>query len=141
MHEQLYDPENYEPDAFSLLIEEVAQACHEANRVYCASLGDLSQPSWADAPEWQKDSSRRGVVFHFMNPGTSASASHENWFEQKQAGGWSYGPEKDVENKRHPCFVPFEELPAAQQIKDHIFRSTVHAQIEIWGPNFATIEE
>lgn len=107
-------------------IDMCASMCHEANRAYCISQGDLSQPCWDEAPEWQRVSARNGVYFHLTHPDADASASHENWFKEKQADGWSYGPDKDPVNKRHPCFVPFSELPVSQQIKDHIFRSVVH---------------
>lgn len=105
----------------------VARICHEANRAYCLTLGDDSQPAWEDAPEWQKESAKNGVLFHLANPKASASASHDNWLAEKKAAGWQYGPVKDPERKEHPCFVPFEELPAAQQAKDHLFRGIVHA--------------
>lgn len=108
-------------------IARIAQIAHEANRVYCESIGDMSQPAWKDAPDWQKVSAVHGVKFHINNPRASASASHENWYKQKQAEGWSYGPVKDPVRKQHPCFLPFGELPIEQQIKDHIFRSVVHA--------------
>jgi hypothetical protein len=44
------------------IIEAAAEAAHEANRVYCAAIGDLSQPSWKDANDWQRDSARKGVA-------------------------------------------------------------------------------
>lgn len=110
-------------------INTIARICHEANRAYCASIGDTSQLPWTDAPEWQKSSALKGVQFHIDNPNADASASHESWYAEKEADGWSYGPEKDPENKRHPCFVAFKELPVEQQIKDHIFRSIVHGCI------------
>lgn len=108
-------------------LEVIARTCHEANRVYCESIGDNSQPSWHNAPQWQKDSAINGVLFHQSKPEADASASHENWFAEKVADGWKYGEVKDEEAKTHPCMVPFKELPIEQQIKDHIFRSIVHA--------------
>ena len=33
-------------------VEQIAQVAHELNKAYCESLGDNSQPSWEDAPEW-----------------------------------------------------------------------------------------
>lgn len=105
----------------------IARTCHEANRAYCAALGDLSQPSWEEAPQWQKDSAVAGVRFHIANPGAGPEASHESWLAQKEADGWVYGEEKDAEAKTHPCMVPFAELPQEQQAKDYIFRAIVHA--------------
>jgi hypothetical protein len=34
---------------------------------------------------------------------------------------------KDPEKKEHPCFVPYESLPAEQQAKDHLFKGIVAA--------------
>lgn len=109
--------------------EQVARVCHEVNRAYCQALGDLSQPAWSDAPQWQKDSALLGVKLHAENTFASAAASHESWMAQKVADGWVYGPVKDPEAKQHPCIVPFDELPREQQAKDWIFRSIVHALI------------
>ena len=39
----------------------IAIICHEANKIYCESLGDNSQESWEDAPEWQRASAIDGV--------------------------------------------------------------------------------
>jgi len=107
-------------------ITEIARICHEVNKAYCEALGDTSQPSWNEAPEWQKSSATTGVKFHLENPEASASASHNCWLAQKQAEGWKYGAVKDAEKKEHPCFVSFEELPKEQQAKDYIFRAIVH---------------
>ena len=109
---------------------EIARVCHEVNRAYCKALGDESQLPWEDAPDWQKDSALAGVNLHMDNPEAGPEASHESWLDQKLADGWIYGPEKDPENKLHPCMVPFAELPVEQQAKDFIFCGVVHALAE-----------
>ena len=111
------------------MIEKIAKVCHEANRAYCQALGDNSQPSWEDAPDWQKDSARLGVQFH-LSGDYGPEASHESWMRQKEAAGWKYGPVKDAEKKEHPCYVPYAELPESQKAKDYIFRAIVHAMKE-----------
>lgn len=108
-------------------VEIIAKACHEVNRAYCLALGDGSQPSWEDAPQWQKDSAVLGVRLHVNDPNAGPQASHESWMAQKLADGWEYGPTKDPEAKLHPCIVPFNELPVEQQAKDFIFRAVAHA--------------
>lgn len=115
------------------LIEHIAAMCHAANAAYCRSIGDFSQADWGSCEEWQRESARKGVMFHAENPLASAGATHDNWFKDKQADGWSYGPEKDVVNKRHPCMVPFAELPIEQQIKDHIFLAIARSQLTLFG--------
>jgi len=109
----------------------VARMAHEANRAYCISIGDNSQLPWSQAPDWQQKSAQLGVKFHIENPKAGAGASHQAWYDHKLAEGWSYDPVKDPANKKHPCIVPFEELPIEQQIKGHIFRSVVHGMLEL----------
>lgn len=106
--------------------DQIARVCHQVNKAYCESQGDLSQPDWEDAPEWQQASARMGVELH-MTGDHGPEASHASWMAQKVAEGWVYGTFKDPENKRHHCIVPFAELPVAQQAKDFIFRGVVHA--------------
>lgn len=102
----------------------IAMVAHEVNRAYCQAIGDHSQPEWGRAPLWQKESAIKGVIFH-LDGNHGPEASHENWMREKLADGWQWGPVKDPENKRHPCMVPFNELPRAQQVKDHLFRAVV----------------
>ncbi|UCZ75334.1 hypothetical protein LHK94_20490 [Dickeya zeae] len=107
-------------------IEKIARLAHEVNRAYCAALGDDSQLAWEHAPQWQKDSAIEGVVFH-LNGDHPPEASHNKWLEFKKQEDWKYGPVKDAEKKEHPCFVPYEQLPKEQQVKDYLFRAVVHA--------------
>jgi len=101
-----------------------AELAHEANRAYCASIGDTSQVRWEDAPKWQQDSALNGV--RFVWPGTtSTEESHVNWLAEKERDGWHYGPVKDAERKTHPCFLPYKDLPEDQRVKDTLFRSVV----------------
>ena len=114
----------------------VARICHEANRVYCESLGDMSQPHWEDAPDWQRNSAIKGVEFHlkiFTETGVwpRPSASHESWLKQKEEEGWKYGPVKDPDKKEHPCFVSYDELPLEQRTKDSLFGSIIQAVISV----------
>lgn len=112
-----------------LSIENIAMVAHTVNRAYCKSIGDNSQDKWADAPEWQKDSARKGVEFHIENPDATPENSHEKWLAQKTSEGWRYGRVKDTEKKTHPCFLPYSELPADQKSKDWIFRGVIHAML------------
>jgi len=106
-------------------VEQIAKICHEANRAYCETLEDFSQLRWEDAPEWQKESVRSGVRSHLENPGLTPKESHENWMEFKEQEGWTYGEKKDLEKKQHPCFLPYEDLPEEQQMKDFLFSAIV----------------
>ncbi|HET6485820.1 MAG TPA: RyR domain-containing protein [Spirochaetia bacterium] len=106
--------------------EQIAKVCHEANRAYCATLGDTSQVPWEQAPEWQRTSAVNGVE-HARDPAAKPSDSHDGWLKEKAATGWKYGPVKDPEKKEHPCFVPFADLPEEQKRKDALFLAVARA--------------
>lgn len=111
--------------------EYCAEAAHEQNRVYCRAIGDVPQPRWIDAPEWQQLSARQGVKVALA--GASPRESHESWLNAKAREGWKYGPKKDVEKKEHPCYVPYDELPEEQRVKDDIFLSAVRSMAKALG--------
>lgn len=121
-------------------IPAIAKVCHQANKAFCESIGDHSQPDWENAPEWQQKSAIEGVKFNIANPYAPASASHDSWLKVKEADGWKYGPVKDAEKKEHPCFVPYEQLPVEQQLKDHLFKSIVKGLTAL-APKQAAISE
>lgn len=108
-------------------IENIAQVAHEINKAFCESIGDNSQPTWKDAPEWQKSSAINGVKFHLENPNAGPDESHKSWLKQKEEEGWKYGPVKNPETKEHPCFVSYDELPVNQRSKDYLFKQVVHS--------------
>lgn len=108
----------------------IAAVAHSVNRAYCFALGDHSQPTWSDAPQWQKDSAIAGVKFHMANPNAGPAASHESWLAEKRADGWQWGPVKDADKKEHPCFVAYVDLPKEQQAKDYLFCAIVHSMID-----------
>jgi hypothetical protein len=103
----------------------IAAVCHEINRAYCLSQGDLSQPTWHDAPEWQRQSAITGVHYALTHPDAKPADSHESWLAEKRRDGWVYGEVKDPAAKTHPCFVPYDELPPSQKAKDYLFLATV----------------
>ncbi len=107
----------------------LAAACaHEANRLYCLTIGDDSHQHWEDAPEWQAESAFKGASLIFHDPGgTTPERSHESWLAAKEADGWVYGEVKDAEAKTHPCMVPYDQLPPEQKRKDEIFGGVVRA--------------
>lgn len=105
-------------------IKQVAKICHNVNRAYCESIGDNSQLSWDEAPDWQKKSAVSGVLFHWEN-NVTPEQSHENWMKEKIEDGWMYGETKNVKLQTHPCIVPYNELPLEQRTKDFLFKAVV----------------
>jgi hypothetical protein len=110
-------------------LDDIARVCHEANRGYCQALGDYSQPAWEDAPDWQKDSARKGVLYASDHPDAKPEDSHNSWLAEKERDGWKYGPEKDPVAKTHPCFVAYDQLPIEQRAKDYIFLAVCRAML------------
>jgi hypothetical protein len=115
------------------ILVSIARATHEINRIYCAHLGDASQPRWERAPEWQKKSAFAGIRTILEHPEIGPEQQHESWLRVKEKDGWRYGEKKDEEKKTHPCFVPFEKLPYHQKAKDMIFGAVVRGLAEGLG--------
>lgn len=104
-------------------ILQIANTCHEANRVLQAHFGDEVSPPWHDAPGDIQRSAMMGV--HRVMQGQGPRELHESWMESKIAEGWKYGLKKDYNKKTHPCIVPYDELPDDQKIKDDMFLAVV----------------
>lgn len=43
---------------------------------------------------------------------------HEIWSQTRIAQGWTYGPERNDAEKKHPCLVPYEQLPEEEKVYD-----------------------
>lgn len=41
---------------------------------------------------------------------------HEVWAKARIDQGWTYGPERKDGEKKHPCLVPYEELPEEEKV-------------------------
>lgn len=114
-----------------LKIELIAEIVHEANAAYCRSIGDNSQPTWAAAPDWQKESAIDGVESILSGDVWSPEDSHDNWLALKEVEGWTYGAVKDTTLKTHPCMLPYNKLPGEQKVKDKIFFALVKALMAV----------
>lgn len=43
---------------------------------------------------------------------------HEVWAQNRMNEGWTYGVRRDDNAKKHPCLVPYEELPESEKEYD-----------------------
>lgn len=43
---------------------------------------------------------------------------HEVWSVGRMNDGWTYGPERNDETKKHPCLVPYGELSETEKEYD-----------------------
>jgi hypothetical protein len=106
--------------------EEIARVIHESNSALQKIQGDPvpSQP-WDSETQELRD----GVIANvaYCRGGCTTAALHDRWLEDKKAHGWRYGPEKDSEQKTHPCLVPYDKLPDYQRDKNRLFVAIVRA--------------
>lgn len=47
-----------------------------------------------------------------------AENAHDVWARRRMDEGWSFGPERDDRKKKHPCLVPYAELPESEKEYD-----------------------
>jgi hypothetical protein len=128
-------PKTTRPDRVILLAKgitmnasAIAHVCHEANRALQIEQADPTipiSPMWEDLDTETRESATSGVL-GILN-GNTPEQSHDSWTQFKLEHGWTLGPVKDEAKKEHPLLVPYADLSAAQQIKDHLFSNVVHA--------------
>ena len=47
-----------------------------------------------------------------------AKNTHDTWAAHRFADGWRYGPERNDQEKLHPCLVPYEDLSETEKEYD-----------------------
>jgi len=47
-----------------------------------------------------------------------AENTHEVWAAGRLADGWTHGDVRDDIKKKHPCLVPYKELPESEKAYD-----------------------
>ena len=43
---------------------------------------------------------------------------HDVWAKTRIEQGWTYGPERDDDTKKHPCLIPYNQLPEEEKVYD-----------------------
>jgi hypothetical protein len=117
---------------YAQFVESTARACHEANKMYCESIGDTSQVTWDAASEVVKQAAYSGVIFALENPDVTPEQMHMNWKRDKIKAGWIYGPVKNEVTRTHPCLVNYEDLPEDQRVKDDILIMVVQMSLDAY---------
>lgn len=106
-------------------VQKIARVVHEANRAWQIECGDPVSPPWDEAPAWMQHSARAGV--RTALEGATPEELHDEWVAERGSEGWTWGPFKVDELKKHPSMVHFSELPAKEQAKDIMFHAIVNA--------------
>jgi hypothetical protein len=47
-----------------------------------------------------------------------AENTHEIWAQQRMSEGWTWGPERDDNAKKHPDLIPYADLPESEKEYD-----------------------
>jgi len=47
-----------------------------------------------------------------------AQNNHDLWAQKRIAEGWTYGPERNDKEKKHPDLVPYSKLPESEKEYD-----------------------
>ena len=47
-----------------------------------------------------------------------AENTHDVWAAARIADGWTYGEKRDDSAKKHPCLVPYDQLPESEKEYD-----------------------
>lgn len=43
---------------------------------------------------------------------------HDVWAKTRIEQGWTYGSVRDDANKKHPCLIPYDQLPEEEKVYD-----------------------
>jgi ryanodine receptor 2 len=47
-----------------------------------------------------------------------AENAHDIWAAQRLSDDWTYGPERNDQQKKHPCLIPYADLPDSEKQYD-----------------------
>ena len=47
-----------------------------------------------------------------------AENAHDHWALQCLGDGWTYGAERNDPQKKHPCLIPYDQLPNSEKEYD-----------------------
>lgn len=108
------------------VIHEIGRVAHEAMCGVRMGFGRGDCPPWSDTSPAERSQAAHMVVTIMRRPNLDSAALHQDYVNDMIAKGWSLG-ELDVEAKRSPLLVPFDQLPVEQQVEDQVFRAVVMA--------------
>ncbi len=49
-----------------------------------------------------------------------AENAHDVWAKQRLADGWTLGKKRNDAKKKHPCLIPYDDLPESEKTYDRI---------------------
>ncbi len=107
-------------------IEGIARVVHEAQRALQFAFSDpVPAPEWNYAPEYMKTALRKTI--RLVLQGATPEQTHDLWYSDKMADGWTFGEIKDAHARKHPNMVPYDQLPQREKDKNDLLVSIVAA--------------
>ncbi len=107
------------------ILELILTVVHNANAVLKKINGEKHE-ELADMEPARRAGIKAAIKYALEND-TTPEESHNKWLVAQEALGYKYGVEIDRVNLLHPCMVPYEQLPAAQKLKDDMFMSIINS--------------
>jgi voltage-gated potassium channel Kch len=98
---------------------ELEESLKESNRRFADNIGGkLEAAGCTLVPAPLADPDAPKFAFTDAEVEELARAEHDRWWHDLVRDGWTFGPEKDPERKRHPKLVPWSELTEEDRDKD-----------------------
>lgn len=97
--------------------EQLPEELRAANRAQAADISHKLAAVGlriAASTRWE----RPGPVFDEKEVDVLARLEHERWSAERLAGGWRFGPARDVDAKLHPSLVGWDELDEDDRDRD-----------------------
>ena len=88
--------------------------------------------SYNDEPESKQKNDLPKELLPMVEP--MAKHVHDVWMRTRMEQGWTYGKERNDNEKKHPCLVPYEELP--EEEKDYDRKTSIETLRFIIGHGF-----
>lgn len=96
--------------------EDLPETLRESNRDQARNIGTKLAAVGCDVePLVERDS--EPVAFSYEEVELMAEMEHDRWWSERVAAGWTFGHEKDIERKRSPYLVPWEDL--TEEIREY----------------------
>lgn len=112
-------------------VDKIARLAHRVGMAIPEAFGEALPRPWEATTEESREIAKQGVRLVVANPHITAEMIHRAWVSLKAENGWTFGEEKDEENKTHPYMVEFSKLPQRQKLKDCIFVESIKAALEV----------
>ena len=109
----IYDPQDDQETSYS--IDKFVSAWKDSH-YYIVSVTERGKrqynPAPIDASNFQLSDDLDELIEAI------AENNHDVWAKERKANGWTYGPERDDDNLKHPDLVPYSDLPESEKEYD-----------------------